>query len=149
MNLELQKKILEGAKKHIGYKEAKNNDNIFGKAFNLNNVAWCYLFVSYVLIHEAKIKITSCAYVPTGYNYYKANGKLFKEPQPSDLVFFDFDKDGIPEHIGICEKDNGDGTITTIEGNTSSGIAGSQANGDGVYRRKRHKSLILGYGRVI
>ena len=34
--------------------------------------------------------------------------------------------------------------MTAIEGNTSSGTAGSQANGDGVYRKKRAKSLVLG-----
>ena len=34
--------------------------------------------------------------------------------------------------------------MTAIEGNTSSGTAGSQANGDGVYRRKRKLSLVLG-----
>lgn len=149
MNTELQNKIIKSSEKWLNYQEKANNYNEFGKYFNMNNVAWCYLFVSYVLIVEAGIKISPCAYVPTGYNWYKKNKKLFSSPLPADLVFFDFNKDGIPEHIGICIKDNGDGTITTIEGNTSSGKVGSQDNGDGVYKRIRSKSLILGYGRVI
>jgi hypothetical protein len=45
-------------------------------------------------------------------------------------------------HTAIIEKDNGDGTVTSIEGNTSSGTSGSQDNGGGVYRRIRSKSLI-------
>lgn len=149
MNTELQNKIINGAKKHLGYKELAGNNNIFGKHFGQNNVAWCYLFVSYILIVEAGMKISPCSYVPTGFNWYKKNSKLFKDPQPADLVFFDFDKDGIPEHIGICIKDNLNGTITTIEGNTSSGVKGSQDNGDGVYQRIRNKAFILGYGRLI
>ena len=34
--------------------------------------------------------------------------------------------------------------VTAIEGNTSNGNTGSQSNGDGVYRRKRKLSLVLG-----
>jgi hypothetical protein len=39
-------------------------------------------------------------------------------------------------HVGIVEKWRGK-TGTTIEGNTSSGVRGSQNDGDGVYRRTR------------
>jgi hypothetical protein len=39
-----------------------------------------------------------------------------------------------------------DGTITTIEGNTTSGAAGNQSNGGGVWRRRRSTSAVVGYG---
>lgn len=39
-------------------------------------------------------------------------------------------------HVGIVEQWRGK-SGTTIEGNTSSGVKGSQNDGDGVYRRKR------------
>ncbi len=41
--------------------------------------------------------------------------------------------------IVVVEKVNGN-TLTTIEGNTSSGNSGSQTNGNGVYRRTRYLS---------
>ena len=62
------------------------------------------------------------------------------------------------DHVGIVLKDNGDGTVTTIEGNTSpeKKPKGSQANGGEVAERiraykadnNRHLTVfIVGYGR--
>ena len=47
------------------------------------------------------------------------------------------------DHCGICESVS-EQYVTAIEGNTSNGNTGSQSNGDGVYRRKRKLSLVLG-----
>jgi cell wall-associated NlpC family hydrolase len=42
-------------------------------------------------------------------------------PLPGDIVFFDFPGDNINRvsHVGIVVKDNGDGTVNVMEGNTS------------------------------
>ncbi|MCW0193383.1 MAG: peptidoglycan-binding protein [Rhodococcus sp.] len=60
-----------------------------------------------------------------------------------DLVVFNFDG-GVDDHIGRLDGDPDPGAqfVETVEGNTSSGNTGSQNNGDGVYARIRHKSLI-------
>lgn len=65
-------------------------------------------------------------------------------PRPGDIVRFTF------SHTGIFEKDNGDGTITTIEGNTgpTGAVSDSSTGGDGVYRKVRSKSLVLDYRHV-
>ena len=58
-------------------------------------------------------------------------------------MLFDWGGDGLADHIGIVEENHpGEGFMTTIEGNTSSGAGGSQSNGGGVYRRQR------GYGSI-
>ncbi|MFI6548505.1 hypothetical protein ACIBO9_35205 [Streptomyces prunicolor] len=63
-------------------------------------------------------------------------------------MFFDWDGDGVADHVGIVEKDSAAGAVVArIEANTSSGAAGSQSNGDGVYHRIRYRSSILGFGR--
>ena len=56
-----------------------------------------------------------------------------------DLAFFDFPNDNLDRisHIGIVVKDNGDGTVTCIEGNTSSDIKGNQRNGGEVCTKIR------------
>lgn len=79
----------------------------------------------------------------------RALGGLFgirrvTSPLPGDLVRFTFD------HVGMFEKDNGDGTITTIEGNTGSvgAVSDSSTGGDGVYRKRRAKNLVNDYLRV-
>ena len=56
--------------------------------------------------------------------------------QPGDIVLYNFSGGTSCQHIGIIESNNGS-TITTIEGNTSSGEAGSQHAGNGVWRRTR------------
>jgi cell wall-associated NlpC family hydrolase len=60
-------------------------------------------------------------------------------PEVGDLVFFDFPGDGVDRisHIGIVVKNNGDGTVTTIEGNTAPDKKGDQRNGGQVCQKKR------------
>jgi len=47
-------------------------------------------------------------------------------------------------------KDNGNGTITTIEGNTgrTGAVSDSATGGDGVYVKVRSKSSVTDYLRV-
>lgn len=141
--------ILNGARKWLNFKEGKNNDNPFGKHFRANNQAYCAYFISYVLIVECKMNIFPCGYVPTLFNYYKGKGKIYSQPKVGDLVFFDFVKDGISEHIGFVEQVLPNGKIITIEANTSSTHKGSQDNGDGVFRKERYISSCLGFGRIV
>ncbi len=53
-------------------------------------------------------------------------------------MLFDWDRDGLTDHVGIVEANLGDGWLQTIEGNTSPSNAGSQSAGNGVYRRQRY-----------
>lgn len=69
-------------------------------------------------------------------------------PKRGHVVIFNFDG-GVPDHTGIFDHDNGDGTITTIEANTRPGTAASDAGGgEGVYVRVRPKSMVQSYRRV-
>ncbi len=148
--------VLSIAKKEIGTKETGNNDNKYGKELGNNNVAWCYLFISWVM-KKAGLNIPSCAYVPTGYRWYKAKGRIFKTPQVGDLAFFCWNKEyfaadksiGIPQHISFVLKVNNDGTFETIEGNTSDhrNKKLSADNGDGVYSNTRRLTDVKGFGR--
>ena len=56
-----------------------------------------------------------------------------------DVIEFDFNHNGTPDHTGILVKINSDGSITTIEGNTS---LKSDDNGGCVMLRKRYKKDI-------
>lgn len=83
-------------------------------------------------------------YCPSVVTDLKAQGKWKgrSNPQPGDLVLFDWDRDGRADHIGIVEKVNADGSIATIEGNTTN----PQTGREGVWRRTRSMSTILGFG---
>ena len=47
-------------------------------------------------------------------------------PGPGWIIVFDFNHDGIGDHIGFVDYVNG-GTIVTVEGNTANGVVGQRA----------------------
>lgn len=67
------------------------------------------------------------------------------KPDSGDLILYDFHQIGEPHHIGIVLQQNGDGTLKTVEGNTSSGVDGSQSDGDGVHVRVRKRWRVHGF----
>ena len=75
---------------------------------------------------------------------YRFRSREFRAA-PGDLVLFDFDGVGEPHHVGFVVERRPDGTLRTVEGNTSSGEAGSQADGDGVFPRVRGCGRVFGY----
>lgn len=69
-------------------------------------------------------------------------------PRRGHVVIFNFDG-GVPDHTGLFEKDNRDGTIDVWEGNTRPGTSASDAGGgEGVYLRTRPKRLVQSIRRV-
>lgn len=129
--------ILKIAASQVGYKEGSGNSNKYGKEYGMNNVSWCVQWVWWVfqqanashLFYDGK-KVASCTKVR---EWAKKAGLIVEVPRTGDLVIFDWNKDGVTDHIGIIEKVSGS-TLYTIEGNTGDGNA---SDGDGVYRRKR------------
>ncbi len=65
-------------------------------------------------------------------------------PQPGDVVLFNWDGDWSTDHVGFVIRDNGDGTITTIEGNTS-----GDAGGSCVAIKQRSRDLVYGYATPV
>lgn len=96
-----------------------------GKPYN-NGSAWCAAFTSWVW-NEAGYDVTwtDFDYVPDVWNDAEVLGlrrNNTAEAQPGDLIVFDWEGDGTPDHIGIVEAVNG-GKIHTIEGNSSDQVA--------------------------
>jgi len=106
------------------------------------NAPWCAMFVSWVGEQAGIRPIMGWdAYTVTYAKWFQANRHWGTEvASPGAVVFFDWagtkTTDGI-DHVGLVERDNGDGTITTIEGNTGNGK---------VERRVRPKWQVVGYG---
>lgn len=113
--------------------------------FGRSGVPYCAMFVSWVLSSAGMTPPGGIfAYCPTGLNNARRLGRVHdkRSAAPGDIVFFDWNKDGVADHVGIVTANRGS-YIETIEGNTSSGRRGSQSNGGGVYRRARSLSLVL------
>jgi len=121
-------------------RETLNRDG--GRLQDYANAPWCAMFVSWL---GSKLGIESTmgwdAYTVTHAAWFRDNGRWgTKNASPGAVVFFDWSGgkaiSGI-DHVGIVVKDNGDGTITTVEGNTGNGR---------VETRVRPKSVVVGYG---
>jgi cell wall-associated NlpC family hydrolase len=149
--------VVDIANSQVGYTETgKNNDNMYGKWYGANNQPWCAMFVSWCfdqagllskVIAQGKKGFASC---DIGLKWFIRRNRLVPvgKAQPGDIVFFQFDDDVQPDHVGIVKWNNTTlKYLQVIEGNTSSGSKGSQSNGDGVYLRKRSYSLVMGVAR--
>lgn len=75
--------------------------------------------------------------------WFQSSGKWQRntyQPFAGMIIFFDWNGDGNPEHVGIVEKCE-DGRVYTIEGNSGNAVRQrNYAVGAGV---------ILGYGLII
>ncbi|MEU4516528.1 CHAP domain-containing protein [Nonomuraea wenchangensis] len=105
------------------------------------NAPWCAMFVSWVGEKTgARPQIGWDAWTVAHAKWFKNNDRFGTTPKPGAVVFFSWsgskDLDAI-NHVGFVEKDNQDGTISTIEGNTGNGK---------VEERVRPKSQVVGYG---
>jgi len=113
-------------------------------------VAWCQCFVNASAYVGSRKRIK-----PIWFGGYTVsvveqanNGEhglkriTLQAARPGDWIYFNFPGGESVDHVGLFMHSNFDGTISTIEGNTSSGNSGSQSNGGGVFRRTRDRSLI-------
>lgn len=143
-------RLLEVARAQIGIVENPpgSNRTKYGAAFGLNGQPWCCQFVWWCF-REAGLEalIEKTAWTPGLATWFKLRGGWGTVPRVGAVVLFDFPGDGVNRisHVGIVEVANADGSIVSIEGNTSSGTSGSQRDGGGVWRRTR-KAGIVGYG---
>jgi hypothetical protein len=130
--------IIEVAKKEIGTIEGpKDNETKYGKWTGMNFQPWCQSFVSWCAFTsglDAK-KYPKSASTVAASDWFKKNNRWADarndDPTPGDWIYFDFPDDGVNRisHVGICIKNNGNGTIQVIEGNTSGTAKGDQRNG--------------------
>lgn len=93
-----------------------------------SGAAWCAAFVTYIeqkggdasLFYGGK----KVVYVPSAEQWLFANCANIPIylAMPMDIVTFDWNRNGTPDHIGFVRERKSDTEVYTIEGNTSGGI---------------------------
>ena len=158
--------IIEIAKKEIGTIEGpKDNETKYGKWSGVNFQPWCQSFVSWCAFTSGldSKKYPKTASTVAAADWFKKNNRWADarndDPTPGDWIYFDFPDDGVNRisHVGLCIKNNGDGTIQVIEGNTSGTAKGDQRNGGMCVEKtrayvKNKKGIInavVGWGRPV
>lgn len=145
--LPLRLRALAEARKLVGVMEQGGNNAGAGVAKIIRGgggnpaqfPAWCGYFCAHVY-RLAGSKAVSWQWAAVRLLYPLSGVKRTSSPLAGDLVRFTFD------HVGMFVRDNGDGTITTVEGNSGASGAVSDGNGnDGVYIKNRSKTLVRDY----
>lgn len=141
--------IVNVAKSQVGYQEGGSNNQLSGEVYGGLNFTeygrwygaqdmWCAMFASWCA-HVAGIStnvIPSHAYTPNGLQWFKDRGLAHSQedieagkytPRAGDLIYFRSSRNtNRTNHVGIVTGCS-DGTIYTVEGNTST--AGISTNG--------------------
>lgn len=132
---------IRDARSHLGEVEVPNNHIAFATEFGIDGQPWCGAFCGHVLRKAGVAVPQQIVYTPAIFNFGWVRPS---KPRPGDLVLFKWP--GVSndrcDHVGLYV-----GRGFTIEGNTSSGNAGSQNNGGGVYLRKRGTANVVAYFR--
>ncbi len=149
--------VIRAAQKEIGVLEAGQNSgprvDQYCAYVGLKRVAWCAAFVSFIF-GEAGYAAPRTAWSPSLF----PAGKRVKEAGPGTVMGLYYTSLGRVGHCGIVCKIRGD-WLETVEGNTSCGAwlaplssrrarfvpRNDEREGQGVYRKMRHKRTIHCY----
>jgi peptidoglycan hydrolase-like protein with peptidoglycan-binding domain len=149
----MRNKLLQIAHAELGVTENPpgTNKSKYGKWYGsgLDGQKWCAMFVSWVFDQtgiplgniQTKNGIHHCQ---SAHNYYKSKGMLTTDPQPGDIVLYDWTGDGYADHIGIFKKwtTTSKTALEAYEGNTSQG---NNSDGGKVMLRTRSRNLVKSF----
>lgn len=109
-----------------------------GSVGDYADASWCDIFVSWVGQQLGVKGMGADAFTPKHARWFEKRGRWGTTPRPGAIVFYAWNGGGIDgiDHVGMVIKDNHDGTIQTVEGNTD----------DAVRIRTRDTSSVVGYG---
>ena len=139
--------LLKLAQAHLG-----QGGTIFNRYCNSSG-AWCCAFVTY-MFHEGNDSPLfyggkKVVYCPTAIKWASANLAMIPAylALPMDIVFFDWNHNGLPDHIGFIRERKNCDEAYTIEGNTDKVKKGKVVAHSVVAERTRPVGYIQGIYR--
>lgn len=152
--------VLAIAKSQLGYTESVRNYQVsedgetkgytrYGAWYGIPYGDWCAMFVSFCLDYAGVEEFPLDANCPNWINnlkeknmYAEAEGCI---PNPGDIIFFDWNENGLADHVGLVEEyipatEQSAGKIQTIEGNSGNTVRYNTYN--------LTDTTIMGYGML-
>ena len=134
--------VLNIARTQIGFHEGVNNSNPYGIWYGVPNAPYCAMGVSWCFAQVglshliAAQTVKGFSYNPAGFAWFQRQGMVVNKYAglPGDLVFFDWNGDGIVDHVELLEAAAPDG-LTTIGFNT--GNPNDPKGKEGCFREHR------------
>lgn len=135
--------VLSVARSQLGTRETRSGWTKYGAWYNkpgFEFAPWCDMFVSWCAVQAGAADIIGrFAYTPSHAEWFRSHGRWGHMPRVGAIVFYDWsgtENISAIDHVGFVEARRSDGTIVTIEGNTS----------NAVMRRVRSTANVAGYG---
>jgi CHAP domain len=151
--------VIKLAKSQLGESESRNGSTKYadwyastrhaavtarrdgGSIGDYRGAEWCDMFVSWLSAQTGVKNMGWDAYTVQHASWFEKTRRWGDTAKPGAVVFFDWQngsRGGIEDidHVGLVVKDNDNGTITTIEGNTDNAVK----------EKIRPKSEVVGYG---
>jgi hypothetical protein len=143
--------FLTEAARHLGYRSQAGRVSTYGERIGYTGQPWSGSFIDYVA-KVTDVDIPSCVYPPAALANFVRTGRLFVNPKPGDVVFFNFSTGAHFEmpHVGIVIDVTGvtfNGSFKTIEANIDTGLPNGPQDRNGIFERTRYLTDVIGFGR--
>lgn len=126
------KQLTEWFKAQVGTQEKEENNVIYntifyGREVSGDNYPWCCAFI-WVGFNKNNMSNLFCggtktAYCPFVVHWARTHNQWITSGyREGDLILFDWDNDGVADHIGYCIGVSGN-TVITIEGNAGDKVS--------------------------
>jgi hypothetical protein len=143
--------FLTEAASHLGYRSHAGRVSFYGERNGYSGQPWSGSFIDYVA-KVTDVDIPSCVYPPAAAANFLRTGRLYVNPKPGDIVFFNFSTGAHFEmpHVGIVIDVTGvtfNGSFKTIEANIDTGLAKGPQDRNGVFERTRYLTDVIAFGR--
>ncbi len=117
--------VLNVARSQIGFHEGARNESPYGIWYGIPNAPYCAMGISWCFAQAglshliAAQTIKGFSYNPPALTWFQRQGMVVNKyaGQPGDIVFFDWNGDGVPDHVELLEAAS-PGGITNIAFNT-------------------------------
>lgn len=139
--------VLNVARTQIGFHEGASNENPYGIWYGVPNAPYCAMGISWCFA-QIGLSHLIAAQTPKGFSYNPAALPWFQrqgmvvnkmQAQPGDLAFFDWNGDGVVDHVELIEAASLGG-LTTIGFNTGSA---NDPTKEGCWRLHRNYLFIM------
>jgi len=146
--------LIQEAEKYIGYTAPHQQPDMFSQTINQPGIPWAGAFLD-VVIKRSGLVSPSHVLTASILARYMSEDRVYKNPRPGDIVFFQPSSDtgslsfGQP-HVGLVtdvEHFTKHGMFQCIEGQTDSGLPKGNSSKNGVYRRTRYVYEVLAFAR--
>lgn len=140
--LESSNKLISTPVKYVGVSEPNGDDDIIrsynqlAKTSFSYSTSWCQMFAVMMQVYAGMSPYVTAS-CTTARNYYKTKGLWMNSPKPGYLIYFDWDKSGDCDHVGIVVSVDGN-RIGVIEGNSSTKT----------YDAVCYKEYTIGYNKI-